>query len=110
MSNQSKLQPRLGAFVGRRKGLTFVALKNFAGGRRQPAPAPPGARNAIDLVYPLDQTYVCVWQELLRDALVFDTEDLLSQYKAQYGYGRVLAARRGGGGWRVVRSMWEVRC
>ena len=95
--------------VRRRKGLTIVALQNFAGGRQQPAQAPPGARCAIDLVYPVDQAYVCVWQDLLRDALVFDSEDLMSHYKAQYGYGRMLAARRGGGGWRVVRSKWEVR-
>ena len=85
-----------------------MALQNFGGGHRQPAPAPPGARRAVDLVYPVEQKYECVWQDLLRDALVFNSEDLLAQYKAQHGYSRVLAARRGNGGWRVVRSKWEV--
>ena len=89
--------------------MMIVALQNFASCHRQPPPAPPGARLAIALVHPVDQAYSCVWQDLLRDALVFDTEDDLARYKAQHGYGRVLAARRRSGGWRVVRSKWEVR-
>uniref|UniRef100_A0A7S0MXD9 SMC hinge domain-containing protein n=1 Tax=Cryptomonas curvata TaxID=233186 RepID=A0A7S0MXD9_9CRYP len=93
----------------RRKGLMIVALQNFACGHpgRHPALAPPGARLAIELVRPVNQAYQCVWQDLLRDALVFDSEDHLAHYKAQHGYGRVLAARRRSGGWRVVRSKWE---
>ena len=87
----------------------IVALQNLAGGGRRPDSAPPGARCAIDLVRPVEPRYSCVWQNVLRDALVFDSEDLLSQYKAQHGYGRTLAARREGGDWRVVRGVWEVR-
>ncbi len=96
----------------RYEGVGCVALASLQGHavRAAPPPTATSARLAVDLVVPTNAKYRPLWSDLLRDALVFDTEQDLVQYKAQHGFGRHLVAKMADGGWRVVSgSSWEVR-
>jgi chromosome segregation ATPase len=88
-------------------GLTIVSLAKIPRRPENRQDLPRGARLAVDLVI-RDPQLSGLWQELLRDSLVFESEDALVDYKARHGYGRYLVAPKRTEGWRVVKGMWEV--
>jgi chromosome segregation ATPase len=89
-------------------GLCCVSLENIRTQHPHRVSPPPNARYAADLVREVRPQYRALWDDLLKDSLVFETEDAMAEYKRRYGYGRHLAAPRADGSWRTVKGIWEV--